>query len=283
MAFASHFPSLTLLNMIYILTYADMSGVGGEIYNSFSAKLLLTLYNQSLEALAHPKLLNEAQKRAKKELSLSRNEQFKLLKKSQQKKIFQIPSNLIFLRYKTQRILDISLKGFQTQDYSYHISNEKYLTLEIIRKDNFNLGYLLAKLAQLDLVNMDICKLFDGLKYFKIDFSQSIDTEEIPRLEHIIDQAFKQKSTQTDYSVKIKKEEIDIDCSHSKTYALMQLNASNQKGLLAFVIDMFDTLGIDIVTAKIHTLKNRARDMFLIEKNGNFCKNVPFIIEKLSI
>ena len=62
----------------------------------------------------------------------------------------------------------------------------------------------------------------------------------------------------------------------------MHLNSLNQKGLLAFVIDMFDEMGIDIVTAKIHTLKNRTRDMFLIEKNGNFCHNVDIIIEKLT-
>jgi [protein-PII] uridylyltransferase len=62
----------------------------------------------------------------------------------------------------------------------------------------------------------------------------------------------------------------------------MHLKSKNQKGLLAYVIDLFDSMGIDIVTAKVHTLKNRVRDMFLIEKNGNFCHNVNTIIEKLT-
>jgi [protein-PII] uridylyltransferase len=62
----------------------------------------------------------------------------------------------------------------------------------------------------------------------------------------------------------------------------MHINAKNQKGLLAYIIDMFDAMGVDIVTAKVHTLKNRARDMFLIEKNGNFCHNDDTIIEKLT-
>jgi [protein-PII] uridylyltransferase len=62
----------------------------------------------------------------------------------------------------------------------------------------------------------------------------------------------------------------------------MHINAMIQKGLLAYIIDMFDKMGIDIVTAKVHTLKNRVRDMFLIEKNGNFCHNVETIIEKLT-
>ena len=62
----------------------------------------------------------------------------------------------------------------------------------------------------------------------------------------------------------------------------MHLRSKNQRGLLAYIIDMFDEMGIDIVTAKVHTLKNRVRDMFLIEKNGNFCHNTERIIEKLT-
>ena len=77
-------------------------------------------------------------------------------------------------------------------------------------------------------------------------------------------------------------EDIDVDCEHSPTYALMHLKSKNQKGLLAYIIEMFDEMEIDIVTAKVHTLKNRVRDMFLIEKNGNFCHNVDKIIEKLT-
>jgi len=41
-------------------------------------------------------------------------------------------------------------------------------------------------------------------------------------------------------------------------------------------------MGIDIVTAKVHTLKQRARDMFLMEKNGNFCHNTDKILDKLT-
>ena len=62
----------------------------------------------------------------------------------------------------------------------------------------------------------------------------------------------------------------------------MHLKSMNQKGLLAYIIDLFDSMDIDIVTAKVHTIKNRVRDMFLIEKNGNFCHNVDIIVDKLT-
>jgi len=280
--FASHFPTKKLLDMIYILTYADMSGVGGDVYNSFNAKLIRTLYKHSLEVLSRTAMLDEAAKRAKKEQALKRHPDFQKLKKSQQNKILQMPSNLLFLRYRPERIIDIAKKAFETKDFTYHISNAAYLTIEIIRADSFNLSYLLGKLSSLEVVNMDISKLFNELKYFKIDFATKVDESEIPLIEQIINDAFDPTKKSIEKIPLIKREDIDIDCEHSKTYAIMHLKSKNQRGLLAYVIDLFDDMGIDIVTAKVHTLKNRVRDMFLIEKNGNFCHNTELIIEKLT-
>jgi len=281
--FASYFPTKKMLDMIYILTYADMRGVGGDVYNSFNSKLLRTLYKHALEVLDRTAILDEAAKRAKKEQALKRHPLFQTLKRTQQNKILQMPSNLLFLRYHPERIIKISQKAFQTKHFTYHISNEDYLTIEIIRANSINISYLLGKLSHLEIVNMDISKLFNELKYFKIDFAVKIDEDEIPLVEQIIHDSFDPTKKSIDQIPQIKKEDINIDCEHSKSYAIMHLRGKNQKGLLAYVIALFDDLGIDIVTAKVHTLKNRVRDMFLIEKNGNFCHNTELIIEKLTM
>ncbi|RLA70883.1 MAG: nucleotidyltransferase [Epsilonproteobacteria bacterium] len=282
LSFASHFKTKKLLDMIYILTYADMSGVGHDIYNSFSAKLIRTLYKQSLDVLGQTKRLDEAGKRTKKIASLKRRKAFTSLSRTKQNKIISIPSNLLFLRYTPKRILAITNKAFETKSYTYSISNDTHLTIEIIRKDSFNLSYLLGKLSNIDVVNMDICKLFNELKYFKIDFSETITDEEVGFLEEVISNSFTQIRDNIPINAAIQEEEISIDCDHSQTYAIMHINTKDQKGLLSYIIDLFDEMGIDIVTAKVHTLKNRARDMFLIEKNGNFCHNVDYIVEKLT-
>ena len=282
LSFASHFKTQKLLDMIYVLTYADMSGVGNDVYNSFSAKLIRTLYKQSVEVLGQTKMLDEAEKRTKKIAYLKRSKPFKELSRAKQNKIITIPSNLLFLRYTSKRILAITSRAFETKNYAYFISNKTHLTIEIIRKDSFNLSYLLGKLSNLDVVNMDICKLFNDLKYFKIDFSETISEEEVGFLEETINKSFTAIRRDNPFKAHIKKEEVDIDCEHSKTYAIMHINSKDQKGLLAYIIDMFDDIGIDIVTAKVHTFKKRVRDMFLIEKNGNFCHNVDIIIEKLT-
>ncbi len=282
LAFASHFKTKKLLDMIYILTYADMSGVGKDIYTSFVARLMKTLYLRSVDSLSHTIMLDTVSKRIKKEQALKKHFDFLALSKTDQKKILEIPSNLLFLRYKPERIVAIAKKGFRTKNYEFLISNEEYLTIEIIRKKSFNLSYFLGKLNNLDVVNMDICKLFNDLKYFKIDFSLRVNTEDIRFVEEILHDSFDSSKASHLKPPMIQKKELKIDCEHSQSYAIMRLNTIDQKGLLAYIIDMFDTLGIDIVSAKIHTMKNRVRDIFLIEKNGNFCHNTEKIIDKLT-
>ena len=283
LSFASHFKTKRLLDMIYILTYADMNGVGGDIYNAFSAKLIKTLYKQSVEVLGQTSLLDEASKRTKKELLLKKYPDFLSLTKTQQKKILHIPSNLLFLRYTPQRIIAISKKAFETKEYTYHISNTNHLTIEIIRYKKINLSYLLLKLKNIEVINMDIAKIFNELKYFKIDFKRKADENEISLIENFIHQAFKE-AIQTKISMPIiHKKDIIIECNHSKEYALMYIQCQNQKGLLAFIIKVFDEMHLEIITAKVHTLKNGVKDMFLIEKDEKFCdKNLSNLINKLT-
>ena len=167
-------------------------------------------------------------------------------------------------------------------DYHFEINNSEFLSIEIIRQDNLDLSYLLHKLSRLDTVNMDICKLFSNIKYFKIDFNEVVDESDITLIEEIIHQ-----SLQTIRPLKlkrpdIKQKEIIIDCNHSQEHATMKLTCKDQKGLLSYFISVFDKLGIDISSAKIHTKSNRVTDLFLIEKNGNFCNNSELIIQELT-
>jgi len=280
--FASHFQSKKLLDLIYILTYADMNGVGKGVYTAFSAKLIKILYNQSVEILGQTVMLDEAAKRLKKEEALKKNMAFQALSSIQQKKVLQIPSDLLFLRYSPINIVTLAKKAFETENYTFEISNEDYLTIEVIRTKSFNISYLLGKLSTLEVVNMDICKLFDGLKYFKIEFSTKVGLEDINQIKNILHHSFDDSKKSTLLLPNIQKEDLEIDCEYSKTYGIMHLHCKNQKGLLAYIIHIFDEMGIDIATAKIHTIKNRVKDMFLIEKNGNFCNNTETIIEKLT-
>ncbi len=279
--FAALFPSKAELDMILLLTYADTSGVGNNIYNEFTSRLFKGLYQNALEFLKNEKFLDEVKKRVKRVKALKSSTQFKQLAKTVQNKVLKIESNIPFIRYKTNKIIEIVEEAIEIENYRYTLLNSKFLTIEIIKKIPLDLGYLLSKLSHLNLANMDIIKLFDGKKYFKMDFNQEIDNELLDEIKVVIEQAFSTQERMKVKKPKIEREEIEIDCTREIQYAQMRLTTKDQKGLLAYVMNIFENLNIEIVSAKIFTHKERTNDLFLIEKNGNFCDNEEFIKDKL--
>jgi len=280
--FSSHFPSQKELDFIYILTYADMNGVGAPIYNDFNAQLINILYQQSSLALFNIEQLHETTKRVRKEKSLEKQTIFKNLSYKLQKSILHIPSDLLFIKYTPQRIISIAQEAEKLEQHHFIISNDKFLTIEILRKEHLDLSYLLHKLSRLNIVQMDIFKLFSGIKYFKIDFDETIGEGDYDHLYEIITTALTKKQPLQLNKPIIHSNEIEIDCNHSQEHSTMQLNCADQKGLLSYIINLFDQLSIDINSAKIHTKMNRVNDLFLIQKNRNFCNNTERIIKELT-
>jgi [protein-PII] uridylyltransferase len=135
--------------------------------------------------------------------------------------------------------------------------------------------------SKYDMV-VDIGKKFDGVKYFKIDFNEMADDDEISFIEDIVKEALDRVHKLNLENPNIKRDLIVINCEHSEEHAMMRLHCSNKKGLMSHIISIFDKVGIDICSAKIHTKSNRVNDLFLIEKNGNFCHNRELIIQELT-
>jgi len=282
MRFSSRFGEKKMLDMIYILTYADMKGVGTDVFNNYTAKLLHTLYKEAVASLRHETRLDETAKRVVAIDRLKRSRAFNSLPLPLRKKILAISSDAFFIRHSTKRIIALAEAADKTEEYSYHISNRDYLTVEVIRREDFNLGYFLSRLSRLQVVSMEITKLFDEMKYFKIDFNDRVDESEFPLLEEILEHSFRSRPTLELRRPEIHRDELEVDCDHSREYGMMKLRTIDQPGLLAYLISLFDQLGIDIASAKIHTLKGRVNDLFLIEKNGKFCHNIELIIQKLT-
>lgn len=61
----------------------------------------------------------------------------------------------------------------------------------------------------------------------------------------------------------------------------MKVHAADQKGLLAYITNIFDDFNVEIESAKLYSNRGRARDLFLIEKNGNFCMNTEKIVDMI--
>lgn len=130
---------------------------------------------------------------------------------------------------------------------------------------------------------MNIFKLYDEKKFFEISFSEKVDDEDLPYISEIIESSFDMSKKTKLLIPVIKREGITIDCNHTTYLASINVVADDQKGLLAYISKVFDDYGIEIETAKLSSIKGKAQDMFLIEKNGNFCAKQEEIIRDLCV
>ena len=283
LSFVSKLKDKKILKMLYILTYCDMKAVNEKIYSPFFASLLKELYFISLDAFEKEELIDETSRRLRKENILKKNEEFKKLSKSMQKNILSISSNIFFIKYNSLQIMQISnwINDIKDKEYDYHIDISSHLSITIIRTNELNLGYLLGKLSSLSVASMDIFKLFNGVKYFKIDFLENVDRNELLYIKEIIKNSFDMSKHISYKTPVIYEKELQFDCKHSKTYAKMALRTLDQKAIIAHIVSIFDHFGVDIATAKIQTIKKRTHNLFLIEKNGNFCDNLDKIKKKI--
>lgn len=280
--FMSNIGDTKNLKLLYILTYADINGVGEDVFNLFNSKLLHDLYKSALEVSENSDRITDAKKRLNIEKRVKNLDSFKELPIIFQKKILRIESNLFFFKHTPADIILIAKKAKETKDYSFIIDKNGSLSIEILRKIPLNIGYLLATLSYLDVGSMEIITLFDDVKYFKIEFTKIVDSTEIIELENIIENAFDMDKKVTLQNINLSKESISIDCNHSLTHAELTVNTTNQRGLLAYIMNCFEELHINIVTAKIHSTKHKVRDSFLMEKQHNICDNTDKIYELLT-
>ena len=271
------------LKLLYAVTYCDISAVGKNIFSSSTASLLKQLYLQSLPAFENEEFLNESKRRIAKQNTIKNLDKYKELPIILQKKIMYISSNQIFLRLKAEDILDIAIKAKDVETYIYKIINDSQLTIRIIRKSPLNLGYLLGKLEFLNIAAMNIFKLYDNKKAFDISFSEKVTEEDLFFVEEIIKDSFDMSKSVITKTPIIKKADIRIDSNHTAYLASMHIIAKDQKGLFAYIAKIFDDFKIEIESAKLHTLNGYARDLILIEKNGNFCSKQEEIINLICI
>ncbi len=280
--FMSNIKDMKNLKLLYILTYADINGVGNNVYNSFNSKLLFNLYISALEVAENVGRITDATKRINVEKRVQKLPEFLSLPSLLQKKLLRVESNLFFFKHTPIDIIKIAKKAKETHKYSYSIDTKDSLSIEIYRKIPLNIGYLLATLSYLDVASMEIFTLFDDVKYFKIEFMKNIDIEDIDKLHNIVENAFDMEQKVEVRKVALANNEIIIDCKHSLVHAEIKVKTKNQRGLLAYIMDCFETLEINVVTAKIYSTKHKVRDSFLIEKQNDICNNVEKIYKLLT-
>lgn len=270
------------LRILFVVTYADISSVGENIYKSSTASLLRELFLQSLLAFENEDLLKESARVAAKQNTIKNSKKYQALTNMQKKKIMQIHSNQIFLKLKASDIIDIGVQAYDITDFTYKIINTDRLKIQIIRSVPLNLGYMLGKLSSiLNIESTDIYKLYDEKKFFEITFDEPIDSTDELFIEEIIQASFDMSKQSNIKQPTIHKKDIEVICDHSDELAQIKIHTKDQKGLFAYIARVLDDFDVDIESAKISTRYGRVRDLLLIQKNGHFCPNKDKIIELL--
>ena len=282
LAFTGLIKTRESLELLYLLTYADICSVDEKLYKSSTASLLKELYLQSIPAFDNKELLKISSRRVAKENTIKNNKLFLESKRLMQKKILHIESDQMYLKYKSEDIIKIAIRANDTIDWDYTISNKETLSIKITRAVPLNLGYLLGKMQFLNIVSMGIYKLFDDKKFFEIAFDANVDEDEIPFIEEIIKHSFDMSKEINLKKPTIFKDEVTIDCNHTEELAMMKIKAKDQKGLFSYIAKMFDDFGVEINSAKIQSLRGKANDLLLISKNGHFCNNQDEIINLIT-
>ena len=282
LAFTGVIKTKEALELLYVLTYADINSVDSKLYKSSISTLLQELYLQSIPAFDNKELLKISSRRVAKENTIKNNKLFQESSRIMQKKILNIESNQIFIKYKAEDIIKIAIRAKEITQWDFKIFNKNNLTIRITRAVPLNLGYLLGKMQFLNIQSMGIYKLFDDKKFFEISFDQKLDEEDLLFIEQIIEDSFDMSKVIKLKKPNILKNEIIINCNHTEELALMKLETKDQKGLFSYIAKVFDDFDIEINSAKIQSNRGKANDLFLISKNGNFCLNKDNIVEILT-
>ena len=266
-AFISKLGDKQVLKLLYILSYCVINATNERLYNAYTAKLLRELYEISLSAFSDENLLDEATRRVKKEQSIKRNSEFLALEPKLQEKIFKITSNLVFTKYSASEIINLSKVADSLNETEIFINNSKNLSIQIYTNKSLNLSALLYEFAKFDLAYMEIFELFEKKFYIRLDFNQNVKNHELENTKILALKSLNSEVLREPLKPNINKDEINFELKHSKDYAKLSINAKDQRGLMAYVMSVFDRLHFQVTSARIQTVKNRTRNLFLIEKN----------------
>ena len=167
-----------------------------------------------------------------------------------------IESNLLFLKYTQQQIIDIALKANDCSNINLELTSH---SVKIITKSSWNMAMVLWELRNLDLAYMEIFELFDGKSYIRLDYNSKIENSQ----NQIIQALCSKDNPQCDKPV-ILSNEISFDMNYSQNYAKLNINSKDQRGFMVYILSMLSKFQIKLANARIQTIKNRTRNVLLL-------------------
>lgn len=262
-ALLSKVENLKTLELLHTLTWLKAKALN---CNPFFYKVIDRILENAKQGFDDENLLDETARRVKKELTLKRTKLFLEQNAILQDKITHIKSNLFIIKNTFEDIVEIA-RFAKENDFKFWFSNSTNLSLQIVAFKDFKIEIVLTALANLNLVFMNLFELFDDKIYLRFEYDNIITDEQKNKLCELLNSNLSGFSSRKIKKPIIKKDELKLDLNYSKIYAKLSLNTKDQQGLMAYMMNIFNELGLVLSAAKIQTIRQRTRNIFIFQKN----------------
>ncbi|HEX6259408.1 MAG TPA: HD domain-containing protein, partial [Woeseiaceae bacterium] len=288
--FAATVSDKTHLDYLYVLTVADVRGTNPKLWNSWKATLFRDLYDSTARALRRglenpidrEYLISETQTAAREALRQSG------MPEAQRQEIWRAFTDDYFLRYRSEeiawhtRILAGAGSGAAEGlvDVRKQAGGDGMEAVLYTPRTRRTFAHATAAIDELGMTIVDarVVPIRNGYSldtFIFMELDRRIEVDEL-RLRKIRQALARVLSWPDDGIVKVTRRaprqvrmfptrttvEFDEDAANGRT--VMELVAGDRPGLLSKVGQVFIDLGVEIETAKVMTIGERAEDVFYI-------------------
>ncbi|BAI81312.1 protein-P-II uridylyltransferase [Deferribacter desulfuricans SSM1] len=288
------------LHLLYLLTYADMNAVGGDLFNEWKSSLLTELYLKSKAALEKESIISEYNKI----VELKRKKLFERISDDIIKGfIDKLDSEYIFT-YKVKHIIrhlnmikklnpDVKvLTDFYVRDdlncLEFNICTYDFLGL--LKKLSGVFAYYGLNILGAQIFTFDNNIVIDTIQVVSSSDSTNnllkkgdkiaVTIKEVVTNKTSVEDLIKRASTPF-FKKKIPKEikkKVEFDNEISSNYTVIDVFTEDKIGLLYKILSVFEDLGINVQKAKISTDVDRVVDSFYVtDKNYHKITEQTFI------
>ncbi len=280
----------THLNYLYLLTVADVRGTNPKLWNSWKATLFRDLYNHTSRALRNglenpvdrAEMIADKQDTARKILAEEG------ISDAAVERLWELLTEDYFLRYRGSEIawhtsvmlrsdLD-SRQGFFDVRRQHHGDGIEALLYTPREKRTFaQTTSLLAELG-MTIVDARVVPLKNGFSldsfiFMELDARTEVDSARLERIRRVLKQVL---TTESDHARPVTRVaprrvrmfsttssiQIDEDIANRRT--ILEIVAADRPGLLSTIGQAFIEFHINIDTAKVLTIGERAEDVFYV-------------------
>ncbi|WP_415034354.1 [protein-PII] uridylyltransferase [Azonexus sp.] len=274
------------LQALYLLTHADIRGTSPKVWNEWKGKLLADLYQATLHHLSGDESPAAHGIIAERQAEAMRQLRFFALSDTVHERLWRQLDTVYFLRHSAEEI------AWHTRALHYRIHNQQPVVRARLGELSNSVQVMVYTLDQPDLFAR-LAGFFARAGYSVVDAkihttahgyaldsfvllaveAQEVQRETLDYIEHELEQRLRrQLPPEAPSAVRLSRQlrhfpikpEVSVRPDDKGTHYVLSLVAADRPGLLYLIAQTLAEHGVQVHTAKIATLGERAEDVFLV-------------------